>query len=237
MDEPLSSLVPPRRRGFGCVTAFLGTVLILALLAGFIFYRLETLPLRLASAGDEGLARWANKVRDAFVAVTGMQPRVKVNEQVVYEQAGPILELAVLSREASVERETEDTWLGSTKHLRLRGLYRVKAGYDLKQPMTATIDGEHGDTVRVQMPAAKLLSVELEKLDVLTIDNGLWNHVQPEEFQQEVNLLNLEARRKAQDEHLSEEAQRLLTGQLQQKLGPERRVETIPAPTPAPERR
>ena len=238
MDEPLSSsALPPRRRGLGCAVAFLGTVLILALLAAFIFYRLETLPLRLVGAGGEGLDRWAGKVRDAFVAVTGMQPRVKVNEQVVYEQAGPILELAVLSREASVERETENTWLGSTKHLRMRGLYRVKAGYDLRQPVTATIDGEHGDTVRVQMPAAKLLSVELEKLDVLTMDNGLWNHVQPEEFQQEVNLLNLEARRKAQDEHLADEAQRLLTEQLQQKLGPERRVEIITAPTHAPERR
>ena len=231
MDESLSSPAPPPRRlGPGCAVAFLGTVLILALLAAFLFYEAGTLPLRMVDASGV----WAGKVRDAFVAVTGMQPRIKVNEQVVFEQASPILELAVLNRQTTVERETENTWMGSTKHLRMRGLYRIKAGYDLRQPVTATIDGVHGDSVRVQMPAAKLLSVELEKMEVLTMDNGLWNHVQPEEFEQEVNLLNLEARRKAQDEHLSEEAQKLLTEQLQQKLGPERKVEIV---TPTPERR
>ena len=235
MDEPLSSpALPPRRRGFGCAAAFLGTLLILALLTGWIFYQVESLPLRVAGAGGDRLEHWAGKVRDAFVAVTGMQPRIKVNEQVIYEQASPVLELAVLTRQEVVERETENTWLGSTKRLRVRGTYRVKAGYDLKQPITATIDGGPGsDTVRVQMPPAKLLSVEMEKLDVLSMDNGLWNHVQPEEFGLEVNLLNLEARRKAQEEHLSDEAGKLLTEQLQQKLGPERRVE-ISTATPAP---
>ena len=239
MDEPLSSPAPPpRRRGPGCAVAFLGTLLILAALAAFLFYQTVTAPLRMVDAGSDRLERWAGQVRDAFVAVTGMQPRIKVNEQVVYEQASPILELAVLSRQTTVERETENTWMGSTKHLRVRGIYRIKAGYDLRQPVTVALDGAAGDAVRVQMPAAKLLSVEMEKLDVLTMDNGLWNHVQPEEFQQEVNLLNLEARRKAQDEHLSDEAQKLLTEQLQQKLGPGRRVEiTTPAPAPAPERK
>ena len=232
MDEPLSSPAPlPARRGLGCAVAFLGTVLILALLAAFLFHEAGSLPLRMVDASGV----WASKVRDAFVAVTGMQPRIKVNEQVVYEQSSPILELAVLSRQTTVERETENTWLGSTKHLRVRGLYRVKAGYDLRQPVTATIDGAPGGSVRVQMPPAKLLSVELEKMEVLAMDNGLWNHVQPEEFEQEVNLLNLEARRKAQDEHLSDEAQKLLTEQLQQKLGPERKVEVMTAaPTPSP---
>ena len=129
MDEPLSSPAPsPRRRGPGCAAAFLGTLLILALLTGWVFYQVESLPLRVASAGSDRLEQWAGKVRDAFVAVTGVQPRIKVNEQVIYEQASPVLELAVLTRQEVVERETENTWLGSTKRLRVRGTYRVKAG-------------------------------------------------------------------------------------------------------------
>ena len=67
----------------------------LAGLAGFIFWRSE----RLAE-------NWGTQVRDAVVAVTGMQPRVTVNEQVVFEQARPVLELAVLERDLIVERET-----------------------------------------------------------------------------------------------------------------------------------
>ncbi len=237
-DEPSAPPVPPRRgRGLGCVAAFLGTVLILSALTGFLFHEAGSLPLRMFGAGGDRLESWAGKVRDAFVAVTGMQPRVKVNEQVVFEQSSPVLELAVLNRQTTVERETENTWLGSTKRLRVRGLFRVKAGYDLRQPVTATLDDAHGDAVRVQMPPPRVLSVELEKLEVLTMDNGLWNHVRPDEFAQEVNLLNLEARRKAQTEGLADEAQKLLGEQLQEKLGPGRRVEILAAPPTAPEGR
>ncbi len=215
------------------MVAFLGTVLILALLTAFLFHEAGSLPLRFLDAGGQRLDALAGKVRDAFVAVTGMQPRVKVNEQVVFEQASPVLELAVLNRETTVERETENTWLGSTKRLRVRGVFRVKAGFDLQQPITASVDDGHADTIRVQMPPPKLLSVELEKIEVLTMDNGLWNHVQPEEFEQEVNLLNLEAHRKAWNEGVAGEAQKLLGEQLQEKLGPARRVEII-TPTTVP---
>ena len=167
-------------------------------------------------------------MRDAFVAVAGgMQPRVTVNEHVVYEQSSPVLELAVLEREATVERETENTWMGSTKHLRVRGQYRVKAGFDLTRPFSVGIDGDHADAVRLQMPRARLLSVELEKLDVLTMDNGLWNHVAPEEFEQEVNALNLDARQKAWREGMASEAEKIFAGQLQEKLGPEHRLEIV----------
>ena len=224
--DPVPTPLPPLRRP-GWVGAFLGTVLILAVLAGFIFYRIETLPLRLFDATSGHMEQWAAKARDAFVAVTGIQPRVIVNERVVSEQSSPVLELAVLQREATVERETENTWMGSTKHLRVRGLYRVKAGYDLTRPFTVVLDGAHEGDVSVQTPHARLLSVELEKFDVLTVDNGLWNHVQPEEYEQEVNALNLEARQKAWDEGMLTEAEKMFGAQLQDKLGPGYRLHLV----------
>ena len=205
-------------------------MLILALLAGFIFYRLETLPFRVFDRTSGRMEQWAGKVRDAFVAVAGMQPRVTVNEHVVYEQSSPVLELAVLERAASVERETESSWMGSTKHLRVRGQYRIKAGFDLTRPFTVRLDGPQAEAVQVRMPHARLLSVELVKLDVLTMDNGLWNRVQPEEFEQEVNALNLEARQKAWREGMAAEAEKTFAGQLQDKLGPAHRLEIVAGP-------
>ncbi len=183
------------------------------------------------------MERWAGKARDAFVAVAGMQPRVVVNERVVFEQSSPVLELAVLEREASVERETENTWLGSTKHLRVRGLYRIKAGYDLRRPFTIRLDGADAATVRLQMPRARVLSVELEKLDVLSADNGLWNRVQPEEFAQAVDALNLDARQKARDEGMMADAEKSFSAQLQGKLGSEHRLEIVNDPPPEPLRK
>jgi hypothetical protein len=209
-----------RHRRVGWAAAFLGGLLILALLAAFVFYRLETAPGRAFAAGTAKVEDWAGRVRDAFVAVAHMQPRVTVNEHVVLEQTSPVLELAVLEREATVEQDTTASWLGSTKHIRLRGLYRIKAGFDLHQPFSAHIDGAQAQTVRVDMPPAKLLSVEQVKLEVLDLDNGLWNRVKPDELQDAIAALNDEARLKAADAHLTRQAEIVFLDELREKLGP-----------------
>lgn len=202
--------------------------LILALLAAFVVYRVE----QMAENGASGLVNWGGRVRDAIVAVTGMQPRVTVNEQVVFEQARPVLELAVLERDTVVERETEANWMGSTKRLRIRGLYHVKAGYDLTKNFTADISGRNAEIVRLQMSSPRVLTVELKHLDVLTMENGLWNHLSKEELESEVNVLGLEAHQKIQRNGTPAEAQRLFIEQLQEKLGPGHRIEIV-TPTPA----
>ena len=209
----------------------LGIVLILALLGGYIFYRLVALPERAAAAGAAQVEHLLQAAKLAFAGI--VQPRIVVNQHVVIEQASPVLELAVLQREISVERETENTWLESTKKLRIRGTYRVKAGYDLRQPFEVRIDDRQPPTVTVHLPKAKVLSVELEKLDALTVDNGLWNKVQPEEFQVEVNGLNMDARRQALTDGLAAEAEKMLSDQLKQKFGPDIRLEIAAAPPPA----
>lgn len=208
----------------------LGTVLILALLAGFIFYQLENLPFRVFGAGSDKLEDWAGKVRGAFVAVAGMQPRVTVNEQVVYEQSSSVLELAVIEREMLVERETEDTWMGSTKRLRVRGTFRVKAGFDLTQPFSVRIADGSPPVVAVQMPPPRILSVEQEKMEVLTMDNGLWNHMSPAEYAQAVNDLNTDARLKALRDGMVADAKKQFAEQLERKLGPGPRLDISTAP-------
>ena len=218
-DETAPVAVQRTSRGPGCGAVLLGLALILAGLAGFVFYRVETFP---------------SRVRDAFAAVAGAQPRVTVNEQVVYEQTSPVLELAVTEREMLVERDTVDTWLGSTKHLRVRGTYRVKVGFDLTQPLGVTIDGTLAQSVRVQMPSPRVLSVELERLDTLAADSGLWNHVKPEAYAQEVNALNTDARLKALREGMMTEAKKMFISQLEQRIGPGHQVELTTAPGGVP---
>lgn len=189
--------------------------LILAALAAFVVYRLETFPAR---------------VRDAFAAVAGVQPRVTVNEQVIFEQSRPVLQLAVLEREMVVERETENTWLGSTKKLRVRGTYRVKAGFDLTQPFSVNIEGTLAQNVQVHLPPPRLLSAELEHLDVLRMDSGLWNPVRPGEFADEVSALNTDARLRANHEGMIAEARKTFATQLEERLGSDHRVEISTSP-------
>ena len=209
--------------------------MILALLGGFVFYELESLPFRIFGVGTGKLEDWAGKVRGAFVAIAGMQPRISVREQVVYEQTNSMLELAVVEREMLVERETEDTWMGSTKRLRGRGTFRVKAGFDLTQPFSVQITDGSPPIVSVRMPPPRLLSVEQENVEVLTMDNGLWNHMQPEEYARAVNELNTDARLKALRDGMVREAKTRFTEQLERKLGPGQRLEISTAPLPASE--
>lgn len=211
--------VPGRR--FGCAGAIVLIVLILAVLGGFIYYRMEVATGELLGAGGNGLRELAGKTRDAFIAVANLQPQVTVNEEVIFTQSSPVFELAVINQQTVVERETSTTWMGSTKRLRIRGVYNVKAGFDLQQPFSVHLSDEHPGKLSARIPPAKILSVEQQKFDVLSLENGVWNHVKPGELSNEINELNLDARRKAWRAHILEDAEKTLTDQLKAKLGPE----------------
>ena len=129
-----------------------------------------------------------------------------------------------------VERETEDTWMGSTKRLRVRGTFRVKAGFDLTKPFSVQIADGSPPTVAVRMPPPRLLSVEQENVEVLTMENGLWNHMQPDEYAQAVNELTTDARLKAVRDGMVAEAKTRFAEQLAQKLGPGQQLEISTAP-------
>ena len=212
-------------RRLGCTGMIVLIVLILALLGGFIFYHLEIVTGRLVGTSADALRGLADKTRNAFVAVTQLQPQVTVNEQVIFTQSSPVMELAVINQQTVVEREAATTWLGSTKRLRLRGVYNVKAGFDLQQPFSVHLDKEHPGKVAVEMPPARILSVEQQKLDVLTLEDGIWNHVKAGDLTSEINELNLDARGKAWHAGILDKAQRTLTDGLKEKIGPEYEVE------------
>jgi hypothetical protein len=144
---------------------------------------------------------------------------------VVFEQASPVMELAVVERDMTVERETTATWLGSTKRLRLRAVYRVKAGFDLRQPFSVQVEGTVRRKIKTRLPPARILSAEQVKLEALDLQNGLWNRVQSEELQAELNTLNVEARIKALRAGMPREAETMLAEQLRQKLGPDFQLE------------
>ncbi len=123
--------------------------------------------------------------------------------------------------------------MGSTKRLRVRGLYRIKAGFDLTRNFVVNVLGNNAEVVRLQMSSPRVLTVELKHLEILTMDNGLWNHLTKEELDSEINLLGLEAHLKAQQNGTPAEAQRLFVEQLEERLGPGHRIE-IATPTPRP---
>jgi hypothetical protein len=216
----------PRRLGWPL--AFIIALLILALLAAFIFYRLETWPGRTLESSATKLEELARNARDTFVELAHLQPRVTVNNRVYLEQATNLAELAVLARRVEVEHEMMHSWAGSTKRIRLHGTYLIKAGFDLRKQFTINV---RPDEIVIALPHAQILSVEQEQVEVLTLENGLWNRISPDDIQAQLAALPEQARQKAAS--LPGAAEQTFTRQLLEKFRPEQPVHAIfPAPTP-----
>jgi hypothetical protein len=185
--------------------------LIAALFAAFLFYRIETWP-----------ARTALNVSRAFAEVAHLQPRITVRDRVFFEQTTSVLELAVVSRETQVEREMEHEWLGSKKRIKLRGVYHVKAGFDLTQPFSVRVDDR---TISTTLPPPRILSVDQQDIEVLALENGIWNRIRAEDLEGEIRSLPILARQKAGETGIQQEALTLFEKRLREKFAPQYEID------------
>ncbi|MEP6808824.1 MAG: DUF4230 domain-containing protein [Chthoniobacterales bacterium] len=195
-----------------------------ALLGGFIFWRIETWPVRNAHAASAELEKLARKTRDAFISLAQLQPRITIHDRVYFEQTSPVAELAILSRQTEVDHEFLHTWAGSTKRLQVHGTFNIKAGFDLHDNFTVDVREKE---IVVGLPHAKILSVEETKMDVAEFENGLWNRISAEDVEKEISALPALAREKAARSEMLPEAETSLREQLEARLGTERPVRLV----------
>lgn len=196
-------------------TAFALVALIVALLAAFIFYRTETWPLRALHHGVDESERIARDVKNAFVDIAHLQPRITINNRVYLEQTTEMSELSILSRRVEVDHEFQNSWAGSSKRVKLHGTFNVRAGFDLRQSVAVDV---RPNEIAIQLPHAQILGVEQEQIDVLALENGYWNRISATDVQSELSILPQLARDKAQDANLPTEAERTLQQQLETRV-------------------
>jgi len=171
------------------------------------------LPARvLDSLTDRSTAK-AKEIRDAFVQLFQLQPRITVNDHVFFEQTKTVLELAVVDRDTEVTRQLSNTWLGSTKTIRIRATYRVKAGFALSENLTVDVSDQN---VTVKVPPARILTVEPLSVQVEQLQNGLWNQIQAKDVEDELKTMPEIARSK--ESTLPAEAQQKFRDLLTAKL-------------------
>lgn len=195
----------PRRSGLSWKAFFLTIFLALLAAGGWTAYRIETFP-----------QRTARDVSRAFAEIAQIQPKITVHDHVIFEQTSPVLELAVVTRETSVEREMEHEWLGSKKRIRIRGTYSIRAGFDLTQPFIVRIEDRR---IFTELPPAQILAIDPLNVEVLAFENGLWNKVSATELEAELRALPALARRKAAESGLIKEAVDAFTARLRDHLG------------------
>ncbi len=181
----------------------------------FVFERCSGLPGRAAATSVEQLERIGRDLRDGIANVAHLQPRVTINDRVYFEQSSPISELALVDQRIEVEHEFLHSWAGSTKKLRLHGTYTAKAGFDLREPFDVTVAANE-TTVRV--PHARILDVEQNSVEVQAYENGFWNPISGADIEAQLALLTHLARDRANELHLTQQAEQNLQTQLEARL-------------------
>jgi len=195
--------------------AFALIALVVCGLVAFIFLRLESWPARNAQQGAAELEKLGRDVKNAFVDVAHLQPRITINNHVYLEQTTPTSELAVLSRRVEVDHEMQHTWAGSSKRIKLHGTFTVKAGFDLRQKLSVDV---RPDEILVQLPPGKILGVEQDSVEVLALENGYWNRISADDLQEELGALAQSARQKANESGLPKQAEKTLEQQLDARI-------------------
>ena len=220
---------------FSWPIAFTVAVLILVGAGIFVFLRLETWPARTIGQGTEDIERLGRDLRSAFIDIAHLQPRIRINNQTVVDaEASPVAELATLTKQLKVKREFAHTWAGSSKRIKLSGTFLVKAGFDLRQDVAVDV---RPDEIVVQMPHAEIVGVEEDRVDVLALENGLWNHISGADLQNELAQLPDMARKQAVEIGLPADAEHELQAQLNKRIHarqPIRLVFTPASPSESP---
>ncbi len=229
-DAPLP-LPPQAKRRSAWPLAFVLIALILAALLLFIFWRVESWPARTARQGTEQLERLGRDLRAVFIDVAHLQPKITINDRVFLEQTAPTAELVTVTRRTQVEHDFTHTWAGSTKSIRLRGTFLVKAGFDLRKDFSVDVREKE---IAVHMPPAQIIGVEEQRVDVLSFENGFWNKISNADLEKELRALPQLARQKAAAAGLAAEAETTLRTQLEQRISAPQNVRVDFSSTPTP---
>jgi Protein of unknown function (DUF4230) len=203
------------RPRFSWPLAFVFVALIGAILIYFLFDRITSWPERAFAAFSHESAASVSHLSNVLADTFQFRPRIVVKDKVFSESSQEVMQLAVLTRETQVTHESDQSWLGSTKHIRIRATVRLHAGFDLDKECQVSVKGT---TVTVTLPPAKILSTEVRHWEVEQLQDGLWNRIQPEDIAAELNALPKIA--ESQEPDLPAEAQRTLQRELSEKLKP-----------------
>ena len=190
-------------------------VLILAAAGISIFWRLETWPARTIRQDTEALERLGKDLRWAFIDIANLQPRITINNRTVVDETTPTAELAILERQLKVKREFQHSWAGSSKRIKLSGTFVVKAGFDLRHDVTVDV---RADEIRIQLPHAAIVGIEENHVDVLALENGLWNRIKGTDLEKELGQLPEMARQQALEIDLPAEAEQELQRQQNKRI-------------------
>jgi len=176
----------------------LGISLILVILAVAGYFLIVQAPSRAAR-------ELAEQIRAEFAKTFHFQPEIRVESRTLLSQTQPILELATARKEIQQNHRMEQEWLGSVKVFEIEGRFAARAGYDLREPISFFID-EAAKQIRVTLPPAQLLGLELAGIKVRLDADVWWNKLTAQDRERALAELQAMARTKILESDLLQEA-------------------------------
>jgi len=191
---------------------YLGICLVLLTLAALVLFTVH----QCTSAVDQTVTH----VADAFADVLKVHPQITLNQRIILAQTSPIAEFAVVTKEELVTVGLDENFHVlsfqvplTEKKLTAEATFRLKAGFDLHEPFTVTVDPQT-HAVRAAMPHATILSVEQIGDVALHSDDSMLNRISDEDHEAiEKNLLDA-AHSAAETSGLTQDAEAQVTQRL-----------------------
>ncbi len=152
---------------------------------------LVVIPAKVAQQAYDGAKQLGKDIESAL----NFTPEVVVNNTVVLQQQSPVLELATLSQTFQHQYQWTNTWLKSTKEIRISGTFVAKVGFNLEKRFAVQIDD---DKATVFLPEPVILSLEPQGDVKYEDENGIWNMVKDDDRSRALNAFQLDGRRYAQ---------------------------------------
>jgi hypothetical protein len=209
----------------GCGGALLGL--------GFLLW-LSWQGWQLAQHTLSGVDRHARQAAAVLTDVFQGQPRMVINQTIIWAATAPIAEFAVVSKEAQITVEWTNTQYGSQKTIQLLTVYRAKAGFDLREDFRTQINPQTGQFT-VDLPPARLLSLELRDPIKIKSRSGWINWINDTDRAAALRYLHEESRRLVEKSGLLEEATAQALERLQTLADKQNPGNTFRAYKPKPE--
>lgn len=167
-------------------------IILMLVVCATAYLLLIAIPRKMAEQSYDGARRIGQDLKEMFQVT----PRISVNNRIIVEEETRILELASQARKFHHTYTWRNTRFGSTKQIEVDGTFESKAGFNLNEKFIIAItDGR----AVVELPAPRVLSVELLGDLEFRDENGIWNWVNSEDRSRAVNAFMTDARRYSEE--------------------------------------
>src|SRR5690349_8789391 len=153
-----------------------------------VYVVLVVIPTRLAQRSYEGAKQLGKDISEAL----NVTPEITVNNTVVIQQQTPVFELATLSQKFQHQYQWTNTWLGSTKEIKITGSFEAKAGFDLDKRFAIEMNEKKAVVI---LPEARILSLEPQGDIKFEDENGVWNWVNTDDRSKAITAFQSDARK------------------------------------------